>query len=44
MLSWICIHHNGPGKDIGPNEFDKWSYAGMEELAKLKKGEVSDEI
>jgi hypothetical protein len=44
VLFWICIYHNGLGKDIGPTEFDKWNYAGMKELAKLKKGEVSDEI
>ncbi|OAQ62490.1 serine threonine-protein kinase sgk2 [Purpureocillium lilacinum] len=43
VLFWICIHYDGPGHDIGPTEFDKWNYVGMQELAKLKKGEVSDE-
>ncbi|TWU70363.1 hypothetical protein ED733_000050, partial [Metarhizium rileyi] len=43
VLFWICIHYDGPGHDIGPTEFDKWNYVCMQELAKLKKGEVSDE-
>ncbi|KJK78325.1 hypothetical protein H634G_06498 [Metarhizium anisopliae BRIP 53293] len=43
VLFWICIHYNGPGEDIGTTEFEKWNYVDMRELAKLKKGEVSDE-
>ncbi|QLI74381.1 uncharacterized protein G6M90_00g113480 [Metarhizium brunneum] len=43
VLFWICIHYNGPGEDIGATEFEKWNYVDMRELAKLKKGEVSDE-
>jgi len=43
VLFWICIHYNGPGKDIGPTEFESWNYDGDDKLADLKKGQVSDE-
>ncbi|TWU76972.1 hypothetical protein ED733_007337 [Metarhizium rileyi] len=43
VLFWICIHYNGPGEDIGVTEYDKWNYVDMQELAKLKKGEVVNE-
>ncbi|KAM7182691.1 hypothetical protein V8F33_014103 [Rhypophila sp. PSN 637] len=43
VLFWICIHYDGPGKDIGPTEFDSWNYDGDNKLAGLKKGQVSDE-
>ncbi|VBB79756.1 Putative protein of unknown function [Podospora comata] len=39
----ICIHYNGPGKDIELTEFDNWNYEGDDKLADLKKGHVSDE-
>ncbi|KAF2240206.1 hypothetical protein BU26DRAFT_443333, partial [Trematosphaeria pertusa] len=43
VLFWICIHYDGPGKDIGATEFEKWNYVSMEELAELKSGLVSRE-
>ncbi len=43
VLFWICIHYDGPGKDIGATEFEKWNYVNMEELAELKLGLVSRE-
>ncbi|KAM7187663.1 hypothetical protein V8F20_010872 [Naviculisporaceae sp. PSN 640] len=43
VLFWICIHYNGPGKDIGPTEFESWNYDDDYKLADLKKGQVSDE-
>lgn len=44
VLFWICIRYNGPDQKsrVVPN-FDKWNFADTEELAKLKKGEISDE-
>ncbi|KAH9861098.1 hypothetical protein IAQ61_010834 [Plenodomus lingam] len=43
VLFWICIHYDGPGKDIGPTEFECWNYEGNRKLAELKKGLISDE-
>ena len=43
VLFWICIHYDGPAKDVGTTEFEKWNYVNMEELAKLKSGLVSRE-
>ncbi|KAF1358632.1 hypothetical protein EJ07DRAFT_122543 [Lizonia empirigonia] len=43
VLFWICIHYDGPTKDIGATEFEKWNYVNMEELAELKSGLVSRE-
>ena len=43
VLFWICIHYDGPGKDVGATEFEKWNYVNMEELAELKSGLVSRE-
>jgi hypothetical protein len=47
VLFWICIHCDGPGPGAGEGtvvaQFDKWNYADTEELARLKKGEISDE-
>jgi hypothetical protein len=43
VLFWICIHYDGPAKDIGATEFEKWNYVNMEELAELKSGLVSRE-
>ena len=40
---WICIHCDGPGEGTVVAQFDKWNYANTEELARLKKGEISDE-
>ncbi|KAK5998601.1 hypothetical protein PT974_00982 [Cladobotryum mycophilum] len=44
VLFWICIHYGGPdhrGRTV-PN-FKEWNYVQPSELAKLKKGEISDE-
>ncbi|KAH7237825.1 hypothetical protein B0J15DRAFT_553838, partial [Fusarium solani] len=38
VLFWICIHYNGPGENRVVQEFDKWNYIDMKELAKLKLG------
>ncbi|CAI6048307.1 unnamed protein product [Clonostachys chloroleuca] len=43
VLFWICIHYDGPSKGRVVRHYDKWNSVGTEELAKLKKGEVSDE-
>jgi len=43
VLFWICIHCDGPGKGKVVAQFDKWNYADTEELAQLKKGQISDE-
>uniref|UniRef100_A0A8H7N259 non-specific serine/threonine protein kinase n=1 Tax=Bionectria ochroleuca TaxID=29856 RepID=A0A8H7N259_BIOOC len=43
VLFWICIHYDGPSKGRVVRHYDRWNSVGTEELAKLKKGEVSDE-
>jgi hypothetical protein len=43
VLFWICIHYDGPNKDVGATDFEKWNYVNMEELAELKSGLVSRE-
>ena len=44
VLFWICIHYTGPRGEsrVVPN-YERWNYADTEELAKIKKGEVSHE-
>ena len=39
----MCIHYDGPGKDIGSPEFECWNYESSGKLAELKKGLISDE-
>lgn len=43
VLFWICIHYDGPAKDVGATEFEKWNYVNTEELAELKSGLVNRE-
>ncbi|KAL6173862.1 hypothetical protein ACJQWK_00023 [Exserohilum turcicum] len=43
VLFWVCVHYDGPGKDIGPTEFECWNYESSKKLAELKKGLISDE-
>ncbi|KAE8400506.1 hypothetical protein BDV37DRAFT_274354 [Aspergillus pseudonomiae] len=43
VLFWICIHYDGPGKDVGPTDFDCWNYDDDQKLANSKKGVVDDE-
>ncbi|KAM7191172.1 hypothetical protein V8F33_009043 [Rhypophila sp. PSN 637] len=43
VLFWICIHCDGPGEGKVVAQFDKWNFADTEELARLKKGEISNE-
>jgi serine/threonine protein kinase len=43
VLFWICIHYNGPDESRVVQEFDKWNYVNMKELAKLKLGTVTKE-
>ncbi|AEO60742.1 hypothetical protein MYCTH_40175, partial [Thermothelomyces thermophilus ATCC 42464] len=43
VLFWICIHCDGPGRGRVVDRLDRWNYADIEELAKLKLGTVSDE-
>ncbi|RYO89802.1 hypothetical protein DL766_002691 [Monosporascus sp. MC13-8B] len=43
VLFWICIHYNGPGKDIGSTEFESWNYESDNKLVRSKKGEIADE-
>ncbi|KAJ3566167.1 hypothetical protein NPX13_g7239 [Xylaria arbuscula] len=43
VLFWICIHYEGPGQEGKATEFEKWNYLNTEELARDKKGIISDE-
>ena len=43
VLFWVCIHYDGPGKDIGSTDFECWNYETSGKLAELKKGLISDE-
>jgi hypothetical protein len=43
VLFWICIRCDGAGEGKVVAQFDRWNYADTEELARLKKGEISDE-
>ncbi|PQK08000.1 hypothetical protein BB8028_0001g00810 [Beauveria bassiana] len=43
VLFWICIHYNGPDDGKTVQRFEKWNYVDTEELAELKKGQVSHE-
>ncbi|KAI8710295.1 Non-specific serine/threonine protein kinase [Fusarium sp. LHS14.1] len=43
VLFWVCIHYNGPDEKRVVQEFDKWNYVDMKELAKLKLGTVAKE-
>ncbi|KAJ6148967.1 hypothetical protein N7471_000166 [Penicillium samsonianum] len=43
VIFWICIHYDGPGKGRVVARFDKWNFMDIEELAGMKKGEISDE-
>ncbi|EFY95436.1 Protein kinase-like protein [Metarhizium robertsii ARSEF 23] len=43
VLFWICIHYDGPGKDIGSTEFDSWNYEKDSRLVQLKVGTIGDE-
>ncbi|EDN03934.1 predicted protein [Histoplasma mississippiense (nom. inval.)] len=43
VLFWICVHYEGPDKAKVDEDFEKWNFLDMEELAKLKKGEIGDE-
>ncbi|KAH8746941.1 serine/threonine-protein kinase Sgk2 [Diaporthe sp. PMI_573] len=42
VLFWICIHYNGPGKGIGPTEYDSWNYESDKKLVASKIGEIAD--
>ena len=44
VLFWICIHYNGPGKDIGSTEFNSWNYEHDRKLAGSKKSVIDDEV
>ncbi|KAL5405119.1 hypothetical protein PMIN04_012422 [Paraphaeosphaeria minitans] len=44
VLFWICIHYTGPNQGRVVPQFEKWNYIDTEELAKIKKGEVGDEM
>lgn len=43
VLFWICVHYNGPNESRVVHAYEKWNYVDTDVLAKLKKGEVSDE-
>lgn len=43
VLFWICIHYDGPGKDIGSTEFESWNYEADNKLVRSKKGVIDDE-
>ncbi|KAL7945812.1 hypothetical protein V8C42DRAFT_321627 [Trichoderma barbatum] len=43
VLYWICIHYDGPGRSIGPTEFEDWNYTNERQLAWTKSGLIGDE-
>ena len=43
VLFWIYIHYDGPGKDVGPTEFDSWNYESDGKLVRSKKDMIDDE-
>ncbi|EJT68570.1 hypothetical protein GGTG_13856 [Gaeumannomyces tritici R3-111a-1] len=43
VLFWICIHYKGPDEGRAVPRFEEWNYVDTEELAELKKGQVSHE-
>lgn len=43
VMFWICVHYNGPDEGRAVPRFEKWNYVDTEELAELKKGQVSHE-
>ncbi|KJZ68575.1 hypothetical protein HIM_12037 [Hirsutella minnesotensis 3608] len=43
VLFWICVHYNGPGKDVGATEFESWNYQSDNQLVRSKKGVIDDE-
>lgn len=43
VFFWICIHYNGPAKDVGATKYDNWNYANFEHLEMWKSGLVSEE-
>jgi hypothetical protein len=43
VLFWICLHYDGPGKDIGSTEFECWNFESDGKLAGSKKSVIDDE-
>ena len=43
VLFWICVHYNGPGRDIGVTVYERWNYEEACQLAELKMGLISSE-
>ncbi|KAK5660713.1 hypothetical protein OQA88_12078 [Cercophora sp. LCS_1] len=43
VLFWICIHYNGPAKNIKPTEFNSWNYESDNKLVQSKVGTIGDE-
>ena len=43
VLFWICVHYEGPGKDITDTECESWNYESDNKLAYTKNGTISDE-
>ncbi|KAJ6168196.1 hypothetical protein N7497_001039 [Penicillium chrysogenum] len=43
VIFWICIHYERSGEGKVVARFDKWNFVDTEELASIKKGEISDE-
>jgi serine/threonine protein kinase len=43
VLFWICIHYDRRNEGRVVPRFEKWNYIDTEELAELKKGQVSHE-
>lgn len=43
VLFWICIHYDGPDRDIGATEFECWNYESDQKLAGSKKSVIDDE-
>ncbi|KAL6695058.1 hypothetical protein J3F84DRAFT_395316 [Trichoderma pleuroticola] len=43
VLYWICVHYDGPGKYVGPTEFEEWNYMNERVLSWTKLGLIGDE-
>ncbi|POR33159.1 Uncharacterized protein TPAR_06642 [Tolypocladium paradoxum] len=43
VLFWICVHYDGPGKEVGPTDYESWNYESDNKLVGSKKGVISDE-
>ncbi|CAD6441533.1 90362bc5-0d07-46b3-b5a5-cb30ce7966c1 [Sclerotinia trifoliorum] len=43
VLYWICIHYDGPDKEVGSTFLENWNYGTDDFLAILKAGTIANE-